>query len=223
MNTFFKNISTLLLDLIFPPLCLKCRKFGTLLCKKCNATLAFSPTIVEPSVENCAVDEIRCISPFDSVVKSAIIQLKYNSVKDISELLGTWLYENSPLPIIDFITAVPLHPSRKKERGFNQAELIGKQLSNLTRKLYIELLQKNKATSSQAKTTSREQRFSQLKSAFSIHPNLSEPTDFLKGKSILIIDDVVTTGSTFHECALVLKAAGCSQVSGLAVAHGSQV
>lgn len=116
----------------------------------------------------------------------------------------------------DALVAVPLEKSRFKNRGYNQSEELGKELSKI---LLIPLISNNlikiKKTFSQIEL-SAEERKKNLKNAF-IVKNYSE----IRGKKIILVDDVYTTGSTMEECATVLKNAGAKQVWGITVARES--
>jgi ComF family protein len=106
---------------------------------------------------------------------------------------------------------VPLNPVRLKERGYNQSALIAQQLSNITRIPFsVHLLKRLRNTPSQTKL-SREQRKENVKGAFAVQGNV-------EGKRVLLIDDVITTGSTLNECAKVLKQNGAAWVTAAAIA-----
>jgi competence protein ComFC len=217
MRVFIKYVWKNILDVLFPHLCVGCQKMDTLLCKKCLEKITYFAFNEQLEINNNALDSISVMSHYDTVIKSAIQQLKYHSIKELGTLLGTMLYETTPFPIPDLITSVPLHPSRQRERGFNQAEIIAKSLSKEMHIPYQTLLQRNKKTVAQAKTSSKEERLTQLSNIFS----LSSPTLDTQGKTVLLIDDVITTGATLNECAIVLKHSGCKAVHGLTVAHGT--
>ena len=115
------------------------------------------------------------------------------------------------------VVPVPLHYKRQKERGFNQAYLLAKQLTWLLRpnsKLTNSLL-RSKNTKKQAKL-SRVDRLKNLSEAFSLKQNQK-----IEGSNVILIDDVCTTGSTINECAKVLKKAGAKSVRGFVLARGT--
>lgn len=113
------------------------------------------------------------------------------------------------------LVPVPLHKKKLKQRGFNQASEIGKELSkNLKVPLFDNVLIKIKQTLAQVELK-KEQREKNIKGVF----NCQKP-ELIKNKKILLVDDILTTGSTMEECARVLKTAGAKQVWGVVVARG---
>ncbi len=155
-------------------------------------------------------DDLIVCHPFDQTFQYLIHLLKYQRQFSVADLFGETLAHFVPLNF-DLVTAVPLNPARHKERGYNQSELIAKTLSNITRiPLMPNLLQRVKDTKSQTKLT-REERKQNVKDAFVINGEV-------EGKRILLIDDVITTGSTLNECAKELKKNGASWVTAAALA-----
>ena len=109
---------------------------------------------------------------------------------------------------------IPLHKTKKRKRGFNQSELIAKELSkSLNIPLKTDILVKTKKTQTQTNLT-KEQRAENVKNAFIIKNPQS-----IEGKTVFLVDDVFTTGSTMKECAKTLKKAGATYVWGIAVAR----
>lgn len=113
------------------------------------------------------------------------------------------------------IVPIPLHPQRERERGFNQALVIARMLKQSgIRSVRIEqLLEKKRRTLAQSQLR-RAERLDNLRGAFSVRKK-----DLVRGKHILLVDDVITTGSTVNECARTLKAEGAARVDALALAR----
>lgn len=129
----------------------------------------------------------------------------------LEELIET-VYAAFGEKVVDYITTVPLHANDLAERGFDQTEPLAKALSKELHVPYIRPLRKIFKTESQ-KHLSAERRTGNLLGAFSVRTKYP-----LKGKTVLLIDDVVTTGSTTNECAKMLKIYGVKQVFVLAIA-----
>ena len=115
----------------------------------------------------------------------------------------------------DIITFVPMHPKRLKKRSYNQAELLAKELSKILNVQLVDCLQKVKDTKNQAKL-SREERIKNLSDSFKVDKNL------VKNKAVLLVDDVLTTGSTADTVSKVLIKAGAEKVRVLTLASVSK-
>jgi len=205
-----------LLSLIFPRSCANCNKLGPYLCADCFQQLQFIKLPIRLKLEPLYLDKVWSACVFKPPLNSLIYQLKYQSAKPFAEYCGKLLYISQTLPPVDLITAVPLSKHRYDERGFNQAKVIAQTLATFAKIRYADTLLRTKQTPTQASLTDRQQRLTNLDSTFSVIPDLD-----LTAKSILLIDDVLTTGTTLNQCAKTLKKQGVRQVFGLTVAHGS--
>jgi competence protein ComFC len=210
------------LDWLFPPICQGCGSIGQWVCDHCLEQIEFYPNPVVTTLTESAFDQILAATYFQPPMSKVIKALKYRGVKDVGTWLGSWLYEVAPIPIVDYVTAIPLHASKKTLRGYNQAELIAKSLAQQLQVQYLPLLVKTQATQAQATITDKTQRLHQLDGIFSLEPAFSLPIyiEKLKSSHVLLVDDVVTTGATLNAAAGVLKEIGVGKVTGLAVAHG---
>jgi ComF family protein len=186
-------------------------------CERCGTPLAPDA----PACKQCQnnplhyIDGIRSASYFeDNPVRPAIHFLKYRDRKVLASILATILaetYRRYRLTV-DVIMPVPLHPSRLRERGYNQSELLAKAMGNM---LNIPVnsgpLQRTRYTKSQM-TLSIKERHQNVAEAFACR-NFDRP-----GQTVLLIDDVCTTGSTLDACADALKKSGVAAVWGLTLA-----
>jgi ComF family protein len=169
-----------------------------------------------PLLKNLAEDTF-ILGFFTPPLSIAIKSLKYQSLHRIGPILGDLLYTHVWLPAdIDCVTAVPLHPKRFRVRGYNQAELIARQLAQRLGKPYEKLLVRQQHTQNLASTESEKERFRLMKNAFRVNPFYSGE---IRGKNILLIDDVITTGSTVAACATALKKIGANKIYAAALAH----
>jgi competence protein ComFC len=215
-----KKIFSFLLNLIFPPFCCSCQKLGKFICDECYEDLHFLTLPIKLKLDPLYLDQTLAAVEYTPPITSLIYSLKYDSVKDISKYCAHLLYYSTFFPQTNYITAVPLSKKRQKLRGFNQGEEIAKELEILTHIPYKPFLYRIRDSPSQASLSSKAQRLTNLKNTFGFNlevvKNISEVT---KIESVLIIDDVITTGTTLNECAKVLKENGVKKVIGLAVAH----
>ncbi len=232
LTTFRSTLSHLkrsALDLILPTRCLGCRREGDLLCPPC---IAGTTQLAEPYCRICAdpgvaglcrrcrqaapaCDGIRAPYLMEGAVRRGIHSLKYRNVRaaamPLAQLLADYLADN-PVPG-EVIVPAPLHQRRLRERGYNQAGLMARELGKLTGLPVNEnLLIRARETLPQVRTTTVQQRRENLAGAFVC----LEPA---AGQAILLVDDVATTGSTLSAGAAALKEAGAASVWGLTIAR----
>lgn len=160
----------------------------------------------------------QCFSPllYQKPVTTLIKNFKYNNKRYYSETLGNFLVESYVLNNLncDLVFPVPLHEKRQNERGFNQAELLANQLvKQLHIPISTDALKRVKHTQTQTSLTKTE-RAENVKKAFVVTQK-----ELVKDRTILLVDDVYTTGSTLNECAKVLFKAGAKEVYCLTLAH----
>ena len=220
-------------SLLYPATCTICGKHvraGEYLCDGCEAKIVsivppFCETCSEPfegsiniafTCANCAHRTIH----FDAavaayrgrgIVRDVIHEFKYNRQIYLRHLVAHWLRaalddERLRDREFDVIVPVPLHPARQRERGFNQASLLAELLSTHTSIPCRALLKRIRYTTTQT-ALDRSERMENLHNAF----RLRKKAD-VRGLRVLLIDDVLTTGSTLSECARVLKRAGAISV-----------
>lgn len=209
------NFLSSLLDWLFPPLCCICGKSADkypFLCESCFRELpvyAKQPDTAVLHGEHPAEDVISMYL-FDSKVQHMIHMLKYGDMPFVGNYLGRHIAEllqNSECAVsCDVLLPVPLHPLRKRERGYNQACQIARGISRIW-KLPVEtrLVKRKKNTGSQTKLN-RLERQENMREAFCLHKKRKVP------KHICIVDDVFTTGATTMAVADLLKKAGAEKV-----------
>jgi ComF family protein len=162
------------------------------------------------------IDGIRSPFSFDEVIRQAIHQLKYRNLKAISpslaELLAAYLRSN-PLPG-EALVCVPLHPRRLRERGYNQSGLLARELGRRIDLPVIEdCLVRVKQAHPQVRAVDAEERRSNVAGAFVCRD------ERVKGKPIILVDDVCTSGATLESCAAAIKSKGAASVWGLTLAR----
>lgn len=223
------TVSTYLLELFFPRQCAGCGTFDKDLCASCIAKL-------EPSLYSCIFCGLenndgstcpRCkkdfsldgfcsvVSYHDPLAQKIIAAFKYRNHRDLAAPIAS-LMRKKGAPIGDTLLALPLARARQRERGYNQAELLARELASITSLPILDQspLLKIRATPQQAKAKSREERFAQIKDAFVL-----TDASAIAGKHIILVDDVATSGATLNEAARVLKNGGAASVWGWVFAH----
>lgn len=161
------------------------------------------------------------MAPYDGVIKKMITKYKYQRVIDIDKTLANLINFYFNLPQVDLITDIPITKQKRNKRGFNQTEQICLHLSRITKQKYLQTLIKTGNFNAQASMKSKKQRINNLKNTFIINPHFKKYLQKNKIESVLIIDDVITTGTTLNEAAKTLKNNGIKKVSGFAIAHGN--
>jgi len=218
------------LDLLFPPWCIGCGREGNYICDSCRQQL---PVIVPPFCPRCGrpqaqgtpcpgcieaqaeIDGIRSPFLFNGVIRHAIHELKYRNLRAIAPLLAGFLNDfllENPVPG-DVLVPVPIHRKRQRERGYNQSSLLVRELGRLNGLPVVDdCLVRRAYTPPQARTSSVIDRRENVAGAFTCADGR------LRGKQVLLIDDVSTSGATLNACAGVLKSAGAATVWGLVLA-----
>ena len=219
------------LNLFFPQWCIGCGKAGNFVCSSCHSSL---PRVMPPLCPRCGrpqpsgilcsscvswqaeIDGIRSPFRFNGLMRQTIYQLKYRNFRalaaPLAQLLNNCLITN-PIPG-KVPVPVPLHRKRLRERGYNQASLLAKELGKLTNLLIVDdCLIRQQHSLPQARTSTVDERLSNVADAF-VCSNQS-----LRDKQVLLIDDVSTSGATLDACATVPKSAGATSVWGLVLAR----
>ena len=208
-----------LLDLLYPPKCPFC---GRVLergeegwCASCQQDLPWTEPGGGKAVEGCAA----CLSPlwYRDGAREGMHRYKFGGGRGharlFGELMAQCLRDRWDGPV-DLITWAPLHPKRKKERGYDQAELLAQRVGGLTGLPVESTLEKHRATAVQSQTEGDEARKANVRGAYRALPGLD-----LTGKRVVLVDDVATSGATLAECAAALRAAGADCVVGLTFAR----
>ena len=216
-----KRIFRKILDFLFPDSCILCElelnQCEEFICSSCYVLLnPFEPDIYESHKKFLGKINIKDISAMyiyskDSYVQNIMHSIKYKGNSKLAVILGEEYASKNTLKGIDLITPVPLHSKRFRKRGYNQSMEWAKGISDKSGILALEVLKRTKETKTQTKQ-SRFERWKNVEDSFSI----MEP-DQIKGKTILLVDDVITTGSTIEACANELIKHGAREVKVAAI------
>jgi ComF family protein len=220
-------------SLLYPAICAVCDcaiEFDEYLCATCRAA---APRLTAPfcakcseafageisstfTCANCSHRELHfncAVAAYRSrgVVRKLLHDFKYAHQRHLRHVLAGWLCAALDDPRLagrhfDVVTPVPLHSARERERGFNQAALLAELLARRTGWRVNDALDRIRYTTTQT-AYDRAERMRNLEGAFRLRPNAD-----VRGLRVLLIDDVLTTGSTLSECARVLKAGGAVSV-----------
>jgi len=218
------------LDLLFPPRCVGCGRVGAWLCADCLDQI---PRVEPPFCTRCGdkatddglcarcqtsplqIDCIRSAVYFEGTLRQAVHWLKYRGRTALAQPMGGLLAEywmQHPMPA-DVVVPVPLHADRLRERGYNQAALLAREMAGRAGLAMDEqTLTRQRSTSPQTELDAKQRKQN-------VHDAFRCSGEGLAGKQVLLIDDVCTTGATLEACAVALCAGGARSVQALTLAR----
>jgi ComF family protein len=224
------QVAQSLLNLIYPPRCPGCGRMGTAFCDQCRAQVK---RILPPVCRRCgcalpkdglcahcralssSLDGILAVAVFKDPLRQAIHALKYENNTTLATPLGEMMVEawrSGGLSEPDLLVPVPLHARRQTERGYNQSGLLARVVGRaLGLPVDARTLIRLRATPPQV-GLSQIERQQNVEGAFAYRGNL-------KGKTVVLVDDVCTTGATLEACAAALRASGADGVWGFTLAR----
>lgn len=181
------------------------------LCGPCRSRLRAQVEEYSP-LHSRAEPHLITLGRYAGVTRRAVRALKYSGARDVAQPLGRALAAGVPASwALRAVVPVPLHPSRQRQRGYNQAELLARAVAAELGVPVLPLLVRTRATAQQARQHATERR-GNLAGAFAVRGELP-------GGRLLLVDDVMTTGSTFLACRDALEAAGAGELRYAAVAR----
>ena len=245
MLKYAKKTNAFILDTLFPVSCILCQKENTWLCPECGQKINLLSFQLCPYCEKeitqngcicekCKAKQLKnntpstlnallCATEYQPISKLVHL-FKYNFISELGTPLGkiiTRIILKNNLPIPELIIPIPIHKRKLKWRGFNQAEILAQVVSQNLKStseipIRTDLVYRKKYTQAQMEIKTYQERLNNLFDAFALFENAQK---IINGKSILLIDDIATTGTTLFECAKILKSAGTKNVYGAIIAR----
>jgi len=211
-----KNFFTGFIEILYPKICEGCKSLSSnILCNNCKDNIIYTPSygcsicgrvVTSFKCDDCLNNQIyykkcKTIVKYKDIIVTLVHMFKYNKREDIGdyiikEMIDRFPYENVKF---DYISNVPMHSIRHLLRNFDHSRYLAKGISKQKNIPYKTFIKKTKYIKSQTKF-SHEDRFNNILNSFRLITK-----DNLKGKNILIIDDVITTGATLNEYAKILS------------------
>ncbi len=222
MPHLLERTSRLAIGLLFPARCALCSAAGTMLCESCVAVLpvtkgrrcerCWTPSADRQLCVHCAstlelaFTSIRAPFVMEEAARALVHKLKYAGVSSLGEPMGALIAEKLEISG-DLVVPIPLHRGRRRSRGYNQAELLARQIA-LASGLPFDAAaaRRTRATKPLARSMNRDERRAIVAGAF------SAVRERVEGRHIVLVDDVVTTGATLDACARALLDAGAASV-----------
>lgn len=209
------------IDLLFPPKCVVCQKLLPLsqqieICPECARAISTAGSHAEQHGEFFEA----CYSPFfyEEPLRKAFLRYKFNGKRQYASVFAGWMADclsSQELPVaFDYVTWAPLTPLRRWRRGYDQAQLLAENVAKRFSLPFYPTLKKAYRRPLSQLSGDRSARMARILGAYSIRKDAD-----VRNCSILLIDDVVTSGATLSECARILKTAGAKQVYCLTLAR----
>ena len=225
-----KRLADLAIDLVYPLRCIGCSETGSLLCPSCRERL---PQLTPPLCPRCSLplplggycracrdqppitDGVRSAFAMDGLARDMVHGLKYRGWRALAAPMGALMADAmDDTWAVDIVAPVPLHRRRIRERGFNQAEELARAVADrLGVPMAADALERLRHSPPQARSASAIERRLLVRDAFAVGRRSA------RGRRVLLVDDVCTTGATLDACATALRGAGAAAAFGLTFAR----
>lgn len=213
------------LDLLFPPVCVGCRRVGRWICATCWPNVSWlvnrrcgvcgrpssTSTCLRCSGSAGPLTTVLAATEFGGIAREAVHALKYQQRQAIHGMMGGLMAEVAREVECELVIPVPLHRGRRRERGYDQSALLARAVARHLRLPYAEALARTRKTQQQA-TLDEMARRANVVGAFACRTRL-------KGEAILLVDDVSTTGATIDAAAQALVDQEAGRITGLVFAR----
>jgi ComF family protein len=227
-----RRAAQVVLDLVYPPRCVLCDRHGAFLCEACLLALpraeglrcqtCWLPRNGKTDCWAClerppAFNNMRSAFRYEGPTRRLVRAYKFDGVSSLAPLLANELAECYRVQGLtaDVVVPVPLSGHRKRERGYNQAELLAREVARTLGLPLSVSLRRKRHSDAQARSPNAEQRHQNVTGAF----EMGRLGEEVQGQQVLLIDDVATTGATLNACAAVLLSSGAAGVFGLTLAR----
>ena len=217
------NLLDTALNFIFPPICGFCNKIGEgYLCQNCKRKITCSNLYLNQiklyQDKDILIDEHFYLFSYTGIIREKILQYKFEDKAYLANTIYEFFMNNEKLygflKKYDIMIPIPISSSRKRERGYNQSEILARKISKMAGiPIEMQVLKKEKHNQPQS-SLNKQQRRENVKNVYKVQNELK-----IQNKEILLFDDIYTTGSTANECARMLKIAGSSTVGILTIAN----
>lgn len=213
------DILECVLNFIYPPICGICFKENEkYICNDCLEMLKFISKNKKEKYKSKYVEELLYIFDYEGTIRQKILDYKFKDKSFLHSTFSKLILNNEEnikfIKSYDILIPVPIHKKRMKERGYNQSELIAKDIVSEIKNIKFEkkVLIKTSNIAPQS-SLNKKQREDNIKNVYRV-----KNKEKIVNKRILILDDIYTTGSTVNECAKILKEAGCKDIGVITIA-----
>lgn len=212
-------ISNTILDSVFPKQCVGCRAYDVWMCERCiRQNLNIEHVVMDETVhQSTGIHSITTLGEYRNPFwRNAVGLLKFQRIQEVAEICAHLLVETDSISG-GILVPIPLHKKRLRERGFNQAELMAQHISEQTdAKILPNLLRRTTHTQSQT-TVGHHERARNIHNVFSMNTLMRE---LVHGQTVLLIDDVITTGATIIEAASLIQQSNPTSIDVVGIARG---
>ncbi len=213
------NFLDCVLNFIFPPVCGICLKIsGKYICEECMELIKFKSLNKIDTYNNKNFKEHLYIFKYEGIIRQRILDYKFREKSYLHSSFSEMILNSKEniefIKKYDVLIPIPIHKDRMRTRGYNQSELIAKDLVYEIKNIKLEnrVLIKTKNIIAQS-SLNKKQRENNIKDVYQI-----KSAEKVMNKKVLLLDDIYTTGSTVNECAKILKEAGCIEVGIITIA-----
>lgn len=207
------------LDLIFPPLCGFCGKIDTkYICKDCIKIINIISLNKQEIYNDKYFKKHLYVFKYEDIIREKILKFKFENEAYLHRFFAEAVLNNKEnikfIEEFDYLIPVPIHKMRKKQRGYNQSELIAKAICQEIKsiKFQTNIIKKDKNIAPQS-TLNQKQRLENIKDVYKVINK-----EKIENKKILILDDIYTTGSTANECSRILINSGAKEIGVITIA-----